>query len=528
MTSKVRSSVIFVLPLASSAALGGNTQVVINKAARLFKQPNGYYDFDKLLRLGAIAAAVLALLWLIALLTLWTRNRKGNKSGLPTLATISLTMLLAITIGTVCGAASYRQFTRIIQAENKAAARHRAELKEAKRKDLLQKEREEARLERQKEYKRREAAQSIERNRYGILQVSEPFFKDKKGILGGGRWTDIFHAAFTPDGNQILIVGGGRVEDNNDRMCTWRPGPDCLAKLIDAKTGAVIGNLDRDFHDYGLMDASISPDGTKAVTASQGGYLHLWDLSKCKDAQPNSGKPAMTIPLIREIASLTSGTTARCVFTPNSAMIIGGGSNPSGKENRSVTVWDASTGAKLREFDGFTSGINALDCSPDGQRVAIGSNGVTIIDIATSTTIMHLPAGEGLTLTVAYSPDGKLLAAGGRDTHVRVWDASKGQLLNTIPAHNGQVYTLAWLQDCQNFVTGGFDGKVCAWNATDTGSPLRRTFGWASTQDGEPLRQDCVRSVAIAPDGNSVYAFAMNGRHYQWNLGKLAKAAQIP
>ena len=70
--------------------------------------------------------------------------------------------------------------------------------------------------------------------------------------------------------------------------------------------------------------------------------------------------------------------------------------------------------------------------------------------------------------SVAFSPDGKTLASGGKDTPIKLWDAETGKLLRTLTGHTGRVESLAFSPDGKTLATGGGGGdtSVKLWDLT--------------------------------------------------------------
>ncbi|HYV34340.1 MAG TPA: WD40 repeat domain-containing protein [Gemmataceae bacterium] len=96
-------------------------------------------------------------------------------------------------------------------------------------------------------------------------------------------------------------------------------------------------------------------------------------------------------------------------------------------------------------------------------------------------------AGDGI-LCLAYSPDGKMLASGGRNDSVRVWDAQTGQLLREF--HEHWVWAVAFMADGKYLATGGANKVIRLWNL-ETGKEVRQMTGHQAT----------VKSLAFSSDG---------------------------
>jgi WD40 repeat protein len=77
---------------------------------------------------------------------------------------------------------------------------------------------------------------------------------------------------------------------------------------------------------------------------------------------------------------------------------------------------------------------------------------------------------------LAISPDGRLLASGGYDKTIRIWNLSSGQLLYAIKAHGDAIDSLVFSQDGKTLVSGSWDNRVKLWNP-NTGKLIRTLTG---------------------------------------------------
>ena len=105
----------------------------------------------------------------------------------------------------------------------------------------------------------------------------------------------------------------------------------------------------------------------------------------------------------------------------------------------------------------WTSG---LSIDEPGESWAVTDSPVTMHTGAQA----HWKGHEGTVLSLAISPDSQMLATGGEDQMIRLWDIPSGRPLARWEGHEGGVTALAFRPDGRGLVSGSSDGVLKLWN----------------------------------------------------------------
>ena len=158
------------------------------------------------------------------------------------------------------------------------------------------------------------------------------------------------------------------------------------------------------------------------------------------------------------------------------------------------------------------SQIYSLAWAPDGATIALGGYKETrLVDAHTKKTVATLAGSAEAVRSVAFSRDGRLLAAAGglpaRKGEVKIWNASTRALVTTIAGHADCIYAAAFSPDGATIATASYDKLIKLWDVS-TGKEIRT------------LRDhiDSIYALAFTPDGKRLVSGAADRSVKIWDV----------
>jgi mono/diheme cytochrome c family protein len=156
--------------------------------------------------------------------------------------------------------------------------------------------------------------------------------------------------------------------------------------------------------------------------------------------------------------------------------------------------------------------IGALAYRPDGTLLALGEfKEVRLVDPETGKIVATLPGQAEDVRAVAFSPDGKLLAAAGglpgRSGEVKIWDVEKRAPLRTITGHADCIYAVEFAPDGKSIATASYDKLIKLWDV-ETGKEIR------TLKD----HIDAVYALAFTPDGRRLVSASADRGVKVWDV----------
>jgi WD40 repeat protein len=374
------------------------------------------------------------------------------------------------------------------------------------------------------------------------ILVRDTLAKKRLYRFSGKAVSSFTVATVSPDGNRLAAVGRDKKDWSRQRLFTWDLGTgkllrevvlstetverlellpngkellatapyDGSVRLLDAATGKVIRTFPMVIRTFParfdfVYTFAVSPDGKRLYTAEPG-KVQEWDLA--------TGKPERVL----HSHLLPADDLVVPLAAPDGKQLVGLGYH-------TWTTWDLDSGKETAATTGHLGPVGGLAFAPDGRTLLTAGSDKTarVWDVAAGKQTMRLEiqndeAAPGTATRelwfrqCAFSADGKVLAANGRDEALHLWDAATGKLLYRIDKEenwspfafgpHGQVLALLQVNRRLSLWHAGSGKQLRSWDPAEPtqkpgpGAPWLFALAWSP--DGRLLA--VPRQPAELPD----------------------------
>ena len=307
---------------------------------------------------------------------------------------------------------------------------------------------------------------------------------------------------FSPDG-RLLVFGDSQGQIHLWRMADLQP---CL--ILDGHLGWV----------HSLW---FTPDGTLLVSAGDDGIAKVWKIrqntSITVPSATDSSNPALSGYSTHQpqfschLLRVLEGHSERIWSTALRPTLEGYGWHlATGSGDRTVKLWDLTTGQLLATTEGHTNQITSVRFSPNGDMLASGSLDQTVKLWSICTTpdgitlhlIQTLIGHSDGVWSVQFHPYAPILVSSGNDRTIRLWDIPTGKLLTTFTGHTEQITTLDICPDGFHLLSGSSDYSIKLWDLSPwihpNHYPDKRSSMILATFKGHTKQ---IWTTGLSPDG---------------------------
>jgi WD40 repeat protein len=242
----------------------------------------------------------------------------------------------------------------------------------------------------------------------------------------------MFQVSASPDGDTALVSSAAPVVSILD-LESW------------TQTGVLAG------HKGWVPCLEFTPDGSRAVSASQDGTLIVWDVAH-REIQ-------------HRLAARGQGLWALAVAPDRRTALSDTGDNTG---EASMILWDIEAGRQIRAFSRPDqpegTGVSGIAYLPDGESaISCEGDGVLIEwDLESGKELRRIGTHSSLRTRIAIGPDARLALTSGMDGTLVLWDLDAGQPVRRWDA-GGAIFDVALAPDGETALVGSSDTTIVQW-----------------------------------------------------------------